>query len=175
MNTKVCGTCKIEKDVSSFGENRKSSDGLKYSCRDCLNLYQKRRSANLSPEEKEIVLEKSRIRTTKWLDDPTNRARRVEYESTPDRKAYQANYCGRRKVIKAGGEVSLVTTKDVMAIHSMPCTACSAPSPSEADHLVPISKGGGHTLDNLIPLCHSCNKSKGDRLWANWRVAVDKA
>jgi len=31
------------------------------------------------------------------------------------------------------------------------------------DHLVPISKGGHHTLDNVVPACVSCNARKNNR------------
>lgn len=32
----------------------------------------------------------------------------------------------------------------------------------EIDHIIPISKGGKSTYDNLQTLCHKCNKEKGD-------------
>jgi len=33
----------------------------------------------------------------------------------------------------------------------------------DADHLMPISKGGLHTSFNLVPSCHSCNCAKKDK------------
>lgn len=30
------------------------------------------------------------------------------------------------------------------------------------DHIVPIAKGGGHTLDNIVFACHLCNSKKRD-------------
>ena len=31
------------------------------------------------------------------------------------------------------------------------------------DHLIPVSQGGGHGLENLRALCHGCNSRRGNR------------
>lgn len=36
------------------------------------------------------------------------------------------------------------------------------------DHVVPISKGGKTTIDNVIPACSSCNSSKQARDIIEW-------
>lgn len=33
------------------------------------------------------------------------------------------------------------------------------------DHVVPLSKGGSHTLTNIVPACQSCNSKKGTKIW----------
>lgn len=34
-----------------------------------------------------------------------------------------------------------------------------------ADHLVPLSKGGTHTTDNIAPAHRGCNSTKKDKEW----------
>jgi len=40
-----------------------------------------------------------------------------------------------------------------------PCTYCGGKS-EVLDHIVPLSKGGTHTFDNLTPSCEKCNNEK---------------
>lgn len=41
----------------------------------------------------------------------------------------------------------------------------------ECDHVVPVSRGGAHSDDNLVTACFSCNRSKRDKLVSEWRAA----
>ncbi len=43
------------------------------------------------------------------------------------------------------------------------CGECFATSALTFDHVVPKSKGGRSTWDNLVPACQACNGRKGDR------------
>ncbi len=40
----------------------------------------------------------------------------------------------------------------------------------EIDHIRPKSRGGTDDIDNLVPSCTTCNKSKGDQLLEEWRI-----
>ena len=44
-----------------------------------------------------------------------------------------------------------------------PCVACGTPSDT-IDHIIPLSKGGTNDIDNLQPMCRSCNAKKNDSL-----------
>lgn len=43
------------------------------------------------------------------------------------------------------------------------CQYCDAPAES-LDHVLPRSRGGQHTWDNVVACCRRCNMHKGDRL-----------
>ena len=43
------------------------------------------------------------------------------------------------------------------------CKSCSSDQNLTFDHIVPVSKGGKASMENLQILCNSCNASKGNR------------
>lgn len=43
------------------------------------------------------------------------------------------------------------------------CKNIMTPFQFEAGHIVPESKGGNTNLENLLPICGSCNRSMGNR------------
>jgi 5-methylcytosine-specific restriction endonuclease McrA len=36
------------------------------------------------------------------------------------------------------------------------------------DHIIPLSRGGNHTLSNVAPCCRSCNSRKQSKTLAEW-------
>lgn len=40
----------------------------------------------------------------------------------------------------------------------------------EWDHIVPISRGGSHSIGNLAPSCNPCNRSKAWKFITEWRM-----
>ncbi len=42
------------------------------------------------------------------------------------------------------------------------------------DHLVPLSRGGRSTKDNLVPCCKSCNTKKKTMLPVEWQEYVNR-
>jgi 5-methylcytosine-specific restriction endonuclease McrA len=53
--------------------------------------------------------------------------------------------------------------RSVFARDGHRCQYCGHPAES-IDHVVPRSRGGGHTWDNVVAACRPCNVRKRDRL-----------
>ena len=57
-----------------------------------------------------------------------------------------------------------ITRRAVFARDGWTCQYCGARTQLTVDHVVPRSKGGGSTWDNIVAACAPCNRRKGDAL-----------
>lgn len=75
----------------------------------------------------------------------------------------------RRRAIKRGAEGShtLQDWEKLKELNNFTCVICERFEPEvklTEDHIVPLSKGGVDSIDNIQPLCRSCNARKGNRI-----------
>lgn len=68
----------------------------------------------------------------------------------------------RRRVRIAGVKSTLTLTQwnAIKAAFGFRCAYCRLSKPLTQDHITPISKGGDHTVHNVVPACQRCNASK---------------
>lgn len=64
--------------------------------------------------------------------------------------------------------------RGVFARDSHRCQYCSAVAET-VDHVVPRSRGGAHTWDNVVAACRRCNGVKRDRLLAQTTMRLIRA
>jgi 5-methylcytosine-specific restriction endonuclease McrA len=48
------------------------------------------------------------------------------------------------------------------------CVYCGSDDNIQLDHIIPLSKGGPDTIDNLVYACKQCNLSKGNKSLIDW-------
>jgi len=53
------------------------------------------------------------------------------------------------------------------------CVYCHQELPLTPDHIVPLSKGGGNSIENITPACLSCNCRKKDRTYDEYKERID--
>jgi 5-methylcytosine-specific restriction endonuclease McrA len=58
-----------------------------------------------------------------------------------------------------------ITRKAVLARDSWTCQYCGSEKPGlTVDHVIPRSKGGGSSWENIVASCAPCNRKKGNKL-----------
>ena len=86
-----------------------------------------------------------------------------KYCATEKGRASINNSANKRRLLKNKGDV---TTQQLLELqqNSKVCYWCNASLKNKKphiDHYVPLSKGGEHTIRNLVISCSKCNLSKG--------------
>jgi hypothetical protein len=67
-----------------------------------------------------------------------------------------------------GDVTDLATTRDILDRDKHTCVYCGRAGATTMDHVMPQSRGGGNTWENLAASCRSCNNAKGDRTPEEW-------
>jgi len=79
-------------------------------------------------------------------------------------------YGGRRRARKAATQTGPVDLALILLRDGMVCHICSGVIESMADlhfdHVIPLAKGGPHTMENIAPSHAQCNMHKGSSLTA---------
>lgn len=132
--------------------------------------YRKRHADNLEKERA-----RSRAHYAANLESERKRSREKARREAPEKKAQRvANYLAdptknrakamRRRALLAGAPGFDTTTVEDIERRWLEfdnkCYYCGVPA-TTTDHLTPLSRGGTHLPDNLVPACEHCNKSKG--------------
>lgn len=165
---KICGDCGKRKPVEDFWPTRYSRDGLYAYCRDCSSQQKKNRIENMTHDERRHYQARQRHRNRWW--------RRLNYRkylniqrSYRKTETYKINHVvseSRRKSQKLGNGGRLTTEQWRQILRAYGCCAYCGATDLELtmDHVVPLSKGGPHSPDNVVPACRICNCRKSDKL-----------
>jgi 5-methylcytosine-specific restriction endonuclease McrA len=182
---KHCSKCQITKPVLDFSKDKSRKDGLLSYCKSCnvrratawqkqnrdkVNAgYRKRYAQNLEESR-----ENRRIRVRRWYANhaESQKKRATIYRlAKPEIKRMSQS---KRRALKRGNGVFLVTQKDIVKLLQKPCAACGSLDNQTIDHVIPLSLGGRHSIGNFQTLCASCNSSKHTKTMFQWKLERTK-
>lgn len=81
----------------------------------------------------------------------------------------------RRRMRELGVDSFVVTTADIRRILNRSCTYCGSTKSIQVDHVIPLAKGGRHSVGNLAPACMTCNVRKSSKFVTQWKLDEMKA
>lgn len=141
-----CSLCKKIKPLSEFSPKKRkdTQNGLQSRCKSCVRKLQHQIYWRNPEKQREAARKR-----------PYNRERN---------KIYLNN---RRNKIKSSTEnFTLQQWLDLKIQYKNTCLRCNKQEPEiqlTPDHILPLSKGGSNSIDNIQPLCLSCNIQKHTR------------
>lgn len=96
-----------------------------------------------------------------------------KYRKTPRGRLVAAKIGHKRRALSKSTECTLTLEQwnKILKDHKNKCASCgekfTKENPPTKDHIVPLSKNGGLTFENVQPLCLSCNCKKSNKLDKN--------
>lgn len=139
----ICCICNILQPSENFHFDKSRKTGLSNKCKSCtIKAYSKYRSKNRAK-----ILASTKLARIK---DP------IRFKS----------YDVRRRQLETNCIQNIKTWhwEFIKYLSDYKCLCCSTKESEEnvltVDHIIPLSKGGNDTYDNVQPLCKSCNSKK---------------
>lgn len=158
--SKTCTRCSEVLPLAAFGRQAQSRDGLNSRCKRCLAENMRNRRAD--------DREGSRAKQRAWY--AANREHVARYNKSR-KDAGVGNYLEsgaerqrRRRARKAAAFIGPVDPAMLRSLYP-DCYLCGRKlsGPVHMDHVVPLSRGGAHSMANLLPTHPECNLRKHDK------------
>lgn len=122
-------------------------------------IKKKRNRYKANPE-----LQKERTRLWRENNPEKDKERTRRYRENHPNMLVMAAQNRRARTIGNGGTYTQAEWEALCKQYDYLCLCCKEQNPLTVDHVIPISKGGSNSIDNLQPLCRGCNSRKGTRV-----------
>lgn len=183
---KTCITCGSLKSLDEFPKRKDSPDGRRNQCSECRfkcqQEYRERNRSSIEINRKKYYhahREEAIAYATEWnrQNPDKNTAYRKAWETKnpgyytqywqehlSNRRAIAVRYVAKK--VSAQGDFTGDQWEEVKGRYGHQCLGCGKKETEitlTIDHIIPLSKGGNNSIENIQPLCQSCNSRKRQR------------
>ena len=92
---------------------------------------------------------------------------RIAYKKNPEKFLFK-NALRRHRMNSLISDFKYSDWKVCLTHFDHSCAYCGEKNKLEQEHIIPVTKGGNYTKDNIIPACVSCNCSKYNQSLHEW-------
>lgn len=182
---RVCKACEEPKPEAEYHKDTGGSDGYRAQCKDCRGKYMQGYYEDNVEQRREYMNERR-----KTLGDHVRALDSARYERDKDKRialAVEQTHIRRARLQEVEHERG-ITVIALKKIHGTACCYCGvemdfksrptgsiSPARATLEHVLPISRGGGHTWENTALACHACNTSKNKKTvdeWELWKLEL---
>lgn len=166
---KECSFCKQRKNFSEFYKSKYSKDGFYSRCKKCHNIscdtYRETSVDKYRADQaayRAINREKRRRDACLWRANNPGKKKKntISYRERHPETQRTVTENRRARKHKAGGVISKNDWVALCDKYGNMCLCCKRKDVKlTMDHVIPIDPGT-HTIDNIQPLCQSCNSKK---------------
>ena len=174
---KVCLNESCEKAVHTAGRCKRHYDRERY-----LKLRESKLAYN--KEYRELNKDKLQVTQKRWRENNKERilingrnryAVKKEYIDSYQTEWRKKNrlkwnsYRSARRLKEKENGIYLILDKEFKKLNNQLCFYCGSDHKLTMDHIIPIVRGGRHSIGNLVVACKTCNSQKGSKTIQEWR------
>jgi len=177
----LCRACKRARSLAYYSKHREEMlpQAREWKANNSERVARGRAAYRQANLEREREHDRQRDATKKRAKDRRYRAKHRAELAAKQRAYWRQRYAGdpeyfieqreRRLARKMGAKVSDFTVRQwelVKLFYGFRCAYCGCtPAVLHREHVIPLARGGDHTLHNIVPACASCNARKHLSKW----------
>lgn len=174
---KICSVCGQWESLDCYASATWLSDGLHSQCNKCRNrIVKERRDNNLergrqvgresyyrNKDARLVNVKEYRLANLEKVREHDRERNKIRYELYPEQRA-EYSHARRARLRDAEGEFTAKEWKALCKKFNHTCLCCGKKCKKlSPDHVIPLSRGGSNSIDNIQPLCLTCNLSKATK------------
>lgn len=175
---KLCPRCNIEQQRTEFTKDKNRPDGLKVYCKTCCKIERTENRdyhRSKSKEWRENNPERFKEKRDAWMQANPQAENETRKKWMAENKLKVRQIKKKYKARRMTWEVGDVDYDEILARDGLVCHICGTDVELDDihfDHVIPLAKGGAHSMDNIHVSHSRCNMKKHTKILFTEKVTA---